>query len=80
MMMNRTGLPWASLGVVLCMGALAFAAVGEEENCWPQFRYDAGRTAASPASVPDDLQLRWTWTLPEPKPAYPNEIKSANVE
>jgi len=42
---------------------------------WPMWRYDAGRTAASPHSLPENLQLLWTWTLPEPKPAYPNEIQ-----
>ncbi len=29
-------------------------------NDWPQFRYDAGRTAASPHELPTELQLRWT--------------------
>ena len=44
---------------------------------WPQFRYDAGRTAATPHSLPDDLTLRWTRTLPAPRPAYPHEIRLA---
>ncbi len=46
-------------------------------NDWPQFRYDSGRTAASPHGLPATLQLRWTRTLPEPRPAFPNEIRLA---
>ncbi|MHB8866962.1 MAG: outer membrane protein assembly factor BamB family protein [Pirellulaceae bacterium] len=44
---------------------------------WPQFRYDAGRTAASPHDLPTDLQLRWTRTLPVPQPAFPHELRLA---
>jgi len=42
---------------------------------WPQFRYDAGRTAASPESPPADLHLQWSRTLPPPRPAFPGEIR-----
>lgn len=42
---------------------------------WPQFRYDVGRTAASPEALPDDLQLHWTRTLPAPRPAFPHELR-----
>ena len=44
---------------------------------WPQFRYDVGRTAASPHELPANLQLRWTRTLPVPRPAFPHEIRLA---
>lgn len=44
---------------------------------WPQFRYDRGRTAASPSELPADLQLRWTRTLPAPRPAFPHELRLA---
>jgi len=44
---------------------------------WPQFRYDVGRTAASPHELPTDLQLRWTRTLPIPQPAFPYELRLA---
>ena len=44
---------------------------------WPQFRYDAGRTAASPHELPAELQLRWTRTLPTPQPAFPHETRLA---
>ena len=44
-------------------------------NDWPQFRYDSGRTAASPHELPADLQLRWTRKLPAPRPAFPFELR-----
>ena len=44
---------------------------------WPQFRYDVGRTAATPHELPADLQLRWTRTLPAPRPAFPHELRLA---
>ena len=44
---------------------------------WPQFRYDVGRTAASPHELPANLQLRWTRTLPVPQPAFPQENRLA---
>jgi len=44
---------------------------------WPQSRYDAGRTAASPHELPAALQLCWTRTLPAPRPAFPHEVRLA---
>jgi len=44
---------------------------------WPQFRYDAGRTAASSHELPSNLQLSWTRALPAPRPAFPHEIRLA---
>ncbi len=77
----------AALAIVAAC-ALMFCAMGHDSALpadnpggegqsgdWPQFRYDAGRTAASPNSLPDNLQHLWTWTLPKPEPAYPNEIR-----
>jgi len=66
--MKRHFLPM--LAIVVCLLA-APAWAGD----WPQFRYDAGRTAASPHELPDDLQLRWTRTLPPPRPAFPQEVR-----
>lgn len=42
---------------------------------WPQFRYDVGRTAATPHDLPTDLQLCWKRTLPTPRPAFPHELR-----
>ena len=44
---------------------------------WPQFRYDVGRTAASPDGLPANLDLRWTRALPAPRPAFPQELRLA---
>jgi len=38
---------------------------------WPQWRYDAGRTAASPEELPAELHLQWVRHLPTPRPAWP---------
>ena len=42
---------------------------------WPQFRYDSGRTAASPHELPSDLELRWVRDLPTARPAFPGDIR-----
>ena len=42
---------------------------------WPQFRYDAGRTAAAPDELPATLHLQWTRRLPAPRPAFPGEVR-----
>ncbi len=42
---------------------------------WPQYRYDAGRTAASPEQLPDTLHLQWSRPLPPPQPAFPDEVR-----
>jgi len=38
---------------------------------WPQWRYDAARSATSPDELPDELHLQWTRQLPAPRPAWP---------
>ena len=40
---------------------------------WPQFRHDAGRSAATDAALPAELHLQWTRALPKPQPAFPSE-------
>jgi hypothetical protein len=42
---------------------------------WPQFRYDAGRTAACPEELPGQLNLQWIRELPAPRPAFPLEVR-----
>ena len=42
---------------------------------WPQHRYDAGRTAASPESLPTDLHLAWVREMATPRPAFPGEVR-----
>ena len=38
---------------------------------WPQWRYDAARSATSPDELPTKLHLQWTRQLPPPRPAWP---------
>ena len=40
---------------------------------WPAWRYDAGRTAASPVELPAGMQLQWKRELPEPLAAFPHD-------
>jgi len=42
---------------------------------WPQFRYDAGRTAASTEELPSDLHLQWVRELDRPAPAFPRNVR-----
>ncbi|NUQ61147.1 MAG: PQQ-binding-like beta-propeller repeat protein [Pirellulales bacterium] len=42
---------------------------------WPQYRYDASRSAASPEQLPTTLRLQWVRELPEPQPAFPAEVR-----
>ncbi|MHC4405972.1 MAG: outer membrane protein assembly factor BamB family protein, partial [Planctomycetota bacterium] len=42
---------------------------------WPQYRYDAGRTAATSESLATNLRLQWVRELPPPRPAFPGEVR-----
>jgi outer membrane protein assembly factor BamB len=42
---------------------------------WPQYRFDAQRTAASPDPLATQLHLQWTRDLPAPRPAFPQEVR-----
>jgi len=42
---------------------------------WPQWRYDAQRSAASPDELPLRLQIHWTRDLPPLVPAWPDQAK-----
>ena len=54
------------------LAALLFAPAQDGASDWPMWRYDAGRTAVSPDSLPGTLHLQWTRVLPELTPAYRN--------
>ncbi len=62
---GRTSLLLAGLFGLLTVAGTAAAAD------WPQWRYDAGRTAASPEELPAELHLQWVRHLPAPRPAWP---------
>jgi hypothetical protein len=42
---------------------------------WPQFRYHAGRTAASSQELASDLHLQWVRELAPPAPAFPSNVR-----
>ena len=58
------------LSTILC-----FSSFQARAGDWPQFRYDVGRTAASPDALPAELELSWTRALPAPRPAFPRELR-----
>lgn len=66
--------PRLAFALLLAASTAAFSA---EAADWPQFRYNAGRTAASPDGLPADLELSWRRALPSPCPAFPGELRLA---
>ncbi len=62
--MRRCTLFVLLLGCVLCPDRT-------RAEDWPQWRYDAGRTAASPEELSPELFLQWVRHLPAPRPAWP---------
>jgi len=68
MMSRRRGIVHKTVLFFVCVvGAGGVVAFGAD---WPQWRYDAGRTAASPEQLPDQLHLQWVRRLPPPEPAW----------
>lgn len=57
--------------LILAASLLAIVSRSSGED-WPQWRFDAGRTGASPEEMTaaDKLQLQWTRKLPPLKPAF----------
>ncbi len=41
---------------------------------WPQWRYDANRSAASPQELPDNLHLQWVREYPALEPAWEDPV------
>lgn len=64
--------PLRMIALLICLVPLPLAA-----GDWPQFRCDAGRTAASPHELPAELQRSWSRALPAPRPAFPQELRLA---
>lgn len=63
--------------VVVCL-VLAFGTVpvtwsrpGVASGDWPQWRYDAERTAVTPHKLAPELHLQWIREFPPPQPAWP---------
>ncbi len=71
-MIGPLGFSTRRLPVVLLLVAANLSAAAAD---WPAWRYDAGRTAASPQELPAELRLQWTRELPAPRPAFPNDLR-----
>lgn len=69
---GASSLPCRIVLVWLVAACLPGIAAGEQDD-WPAWRYDAGRTAASPCVLPAELRLQWKRELPAPCPAFPND-------
>ena len=54
--------------LALAIGMIARSASAGD---WPMWRYDAARSNASPAALPNELSLTWTLELPATRPAWP---------
>jgi len=67
--MNRLARCCVILVVFMVVGSSVQSSAGD----WPQFRYDAQRSAASPEQLPAQLVLHWQRRLPTPRPAFPLE-------
>lgn len=57
--------------VMLCW--IATAATGLSAADWPTWRFDAGRSAATPEELPASLKLQWTRLMDPQKPAWPED-------
>lgn len=64
--------------IILCLCALGrLASTGHQLKAgedWPMWRYDAQRSAASPHSIPEKLQLLWKLSLPQRKPVWDDPL------
>src|SRR5688500_12805698 len=58
--------------VALTLLVIVAAANGGD---WPQWRYDAQRSAASPDELAPQLTLHWVRQLPPLVPAWPDQAK-----
>jgi outer membrane protein assembly factor BamB len=60
------------------VAACSLATVGLQQiqaEDWPTWRFDAGRHAATPEQLPNELNLQWTKVLPKLKPAWPEDVR-----
>ncbi len=59
----------------MCLAICLLSTNGACAGDWPQWRYDAQHSAASPDSLPSDLKLLWSRKLPRLRPAWPDQPK-----
>ena len=68
------------LTVAVLLTILALQIETARAGDWPQWRYDAARSAKSPDDLPDEMSLRWTLKLPQPRPAWPASQRSLRFD
>ena len=61
-----------ALVVTLVLGTTSYTTASAGD--WPMWRYDAGRTAASPHALPEVLHLQWVRDFPQLEPAWENPL------
>jgi outer membrane protein assembly factor BamB len=59
------------LSAAFCLGVVSQTLAGD----WPQYRFNAQRSAATPDGLPADMELLWERELPPPHPAFPHEVR-----
>ena len=66
------------ISMYLCKGlaaVLVWTVVGPVAGGdWPQWRYDAGHTAASPDALPGELHLQWTRQYSPREPVWDDPL------
>jgi outer membrane protein assembly factor BamB len=61
-------------GAIILFASLVFLFAADVLAAdWPMWRYDAGRTAASPEELPAELHLQWVRQYPPLEPAWQDE-------
>jgi len=57
--------------LISCLAAVLAPISPPAAGDWPQWGYNAARTAITPEELPNKLQLQWSLQLPSPQPAWP---------
>ncbi len=68
------------LGRIAILIVMSTVVIPANAGDWPMWRFDAGRTAASPHALPQDLKLQWVRQLPEQQPAWPASQKKLQFD
>ena len=71
--MSRPAPASGKLAFAFCIGLMALPSRAAGAD-WPQWRYDAGRTAGSPAELPAALALHWVREYPPLEPAWEDAV------
>jgi outer membrane protein assembly factor BamB len=71
---DRWSLRLVALAAACCLLSSVVGPIAAGAD-WPQWRYDAQHSAASPESLPAKLALSWQRDLPKLTPAWPDQPK-----